>query len=100
MGLYMYAIKVNYSREIVTECHEAEVSNPLTVEKLRAIIGNNTFSICDSEEQFSNHYEVCWTTKRPETDEEMAERIRGGEIYNRNREEFLATGKLPNVKKD
>ena len=88
MPAYAYTIKVNYDREIVKESKSKLVKSPLTIKKLTKIVGDNSFSVQDEDEVFSNDYIVSWVEKGPETDREMSTRIAKGEKYNKNREEF------------
>lgn len=94
MPAYAYKIKINYNREIITLHHTKELDDgSLTIKELESIVGENTFSICNSESQFSNGYVISWNTYRKETDGEYDSRIKRLEEYNteveRRRDLFL-----------
>lgn len=88
MKRYANAVTVNYNRLKVTErTHAPYFELPLTVEKLRSIVGENEFWFGSDE---AGEAFIYWNETRDETDEEMQARIAKGENYNKQREKWIA----------
>lgn len=79
-GAYMYPVNIERTPRIVAEPHTARIEHGnITVEELRAIVGEAPFSMTEEER---GGYSLDWMTYRTESPEEMARRIEKQEAYN------------------
>jgi len=75
MPAYAYAITLKRKKQIINFSERHEIAPPLTLEKLAPIVGDNTFTIYDDVEVFSNVYILIVHKNRLETDEEQKTRV-------------------------
>jgi hypothetical protein len=82
MPAYAYPITVNYSKQKITTSHKKILDDcNLTIDTLKNIVGNNSFSFGTEDEHFWTNTCIYWTTERDETDQEQAQRISKEESY-------------------